>query len=205
MVSSWENPTCATSNSTCLSSKTSLADLFIVWKKVIILSHLIKHFRESFSTDSCLAKLTDFVLTVVNKGMHTSMILTNSRRCLTQWTKNCSRKGDMCLNFKTPVIKWFESDLLNKKFYISVDDVFSEARILNCDVPEESILGQLLFLIYINDLLLIIIRGWLYLYADTCISTKMKTFVKLKIFQIKNSQHSANGYLITSHQFIWGQ
>ena len=64
---------------------------------------------------------------------------------------------------------------------------------LNYGVPKESILGQLLLLIYINGLLFIIIRGWLYLYADMCISTKMNTFVKLKIFQIENSQDSANG------------
>ena len=70
--------------------------------------------------------------------------------------KNCSGKCKIykiCLKFKTPVIKWFEFDLLNKKFCISVDDVFSEAGTLNCHVPKESILGQLLFLIYINDLL----------------------------------------------------
>ena len=44
------------------------------------------------------------------------------------------------LGLKTPVIKWFESDLSNRKFFVSVDNIFSEARILNCGVPQESIL-----------------------------------------------------------------
>ena len=42
----------------------------------------------------------------------------------------------MCLNFKTPLIKWFESDLLNKRVCISVGDIFSEAGLLNSDVPK---------------------------------------------------------------------
>lgn len=97
MVSSWENPTYATSDSICLSSKTSPTDLSMVWKKITFISHLIKHFRESFPTDSCLAKLTDFFLTVMNKRMHTSMIYTDSRRRLTHRTKNLVLEKTTCV------------------------------------------------------------------------------------------------------------
>ena len=36
-----------------------------------------------------------------------------------------------CLDFKTPVIKWFESNKSNRKFFVSVDGVFSEAGMFN--------------------------------------------------------------------------
>ena len=74
------------------------------------------------------------------------------------------------LGFKAPIIKWFESYLLNSKFYVSVDGVFSEAGVLTCDFPWGSILGSLLFLIYINELPQLLSESGSYLYGDeTCI------------------------------------
>ena len=54
----------------------------------------------------------------------------------------------------------------NRKLFVSGDDVFSEAGILNCSVPRESILGPLLFLVYINDLPQTLSESVSYLYAD---------------------------------------
>ena len=48
------------------------------------------------------------------------------------------------------VIKWFESYLSNRKFLVCID-VFSEARTLKYGVPQGSILGPLIFLLYVND------------------------------------------------------
>ena len=56
------------------------------------------------------------------------------------------------IGFETPVVKWFESYLSNRKFFVSLDNVFSETGILNFDILHGSILGPLLFEIYINDL-----------------------------------------------------
>ena len=57
-----------------------------------------------------------------------------------------------CLGFKKPVIKWFKSYLSNRNFFVLLEGVFSEEGLLTCVVPQGSILGSLLFLIYTNDL-----------------------------------------------------
>ena len=57
-----------------------------------------------------------------------------------------------CIGFKDSVIKWFQSYYSNKKFFVTLENVFSGAGLINCGVPQGSILGLLLLLIYINDL-----------------------------------------------------
>ena len=48
--------------------------------------------------------------------------------------------------------KWFRSYLSNRKQFISYDDSKTEMKIVKCGVSQGSILGALLFLIFINDL-----------------------------------------------------
>ena len=51
------------------------------------------------------------------------------------------------------VIKsWFRSYLTDRKQTTEVKNVVSEAETTLCDVPQGSVLGSLLFLLYINDI-----------------------------------------------------
>ena len=86
-----------------------------------------------------------------------------------------------CIGFKESVIKWFQSYLSNRKVFVTLENIFSDAGLINCGVPQGSILGPLLFLIYTNDLPQTLNETESYLCADdTCIFYRDKDVEKIE-------------------------
>ena len=135
-------------------------------------------FRTNHSTDLCLAQLSDFVATGIYKQMHTSIIfyyyfiiiiILDFQKAFDTLDQDVFLENMKFFGFRTPVIKWFESYFSNRKFLVCID-VFSEGGTLKYGVPLGSIVGLLLFLLYVNDLHQSLSDAGSYLYADdTCI------------------------------------
>ena len=63
-------------------------------------------------------------------------------------------------------LEWFKSYLSNRKQYVFVNGSNSNLLPINCGVPQGSVLGPILFLIYINDLPNASKKLTFYLFAD---------------------------------------
>ena len=49
-------------------------------------------------------------------------------------------------------LRWFENYLYNRNQVVKIGDTISSSETISCGMPQESTLGPLLFLLYINDL-----------------------------------------------------
>ena len=56
------------------------------------------------------------------------------------------------IGFSEETTKWFKSYLSNRKFKVHIKNTFSEPGNLLCSAPQGSLLGPLLFLLYIKDM-----------------------------------------------------
>ena len=93
----------------------------------------------------CLEQKTNFVLSGMDKREHTGIILTHLQKVFNSLDHEILLIKVSCLGFKTSVIKWFESYLPSRKFFVSMDDTFPEAGASNWGAPLGSYLRPFLF------------------------------------------------------------
>ena len=85
---------------------------------------------------------------------------------------------------------WFKSYLSNRNQYVSINGYESGLAAINCGVPQGSVLGPLLFLLYINDLNQAIKFCKVHHFADDtnllCLSNSIKKLSKLVNADLKH-------------------
>ena len=151
-----------------------------------ILSKFQSGFQKNYSTNFCLSYLTDRISKGFDSGFHTGMILIDLQKAFDTIDHNILLLKMPSLGFSREVIDWYKSYLSSRKFHVNVHDKFSTSADLRCGVPQKSILGPLLFLLYINDMPQAVDCD-LFLYADdTCLLFQHKDIERIKEELTKN-------------------
>ena len=84
------------------------------------------------------------------------------------------------IGFSNHTIGWFKSCLSNRFFRVNLGNCYSDPSNITCGVPQESILGPLLFLIYMNGMPQAV-KSNLFLYADdSCLIFQGKDVIEIE-------------------------
>ncbi len=119
-------------------------------------------FRRIYSTDTCLLYLTDCIRKELNLC---GMVLLDLQKAFDTVNHSILLDKVGAMGFSDTVKSWVASYLSGREQRVEVGGMLSESKTVYNVVPQGSVLGPLLFLLYINDNQAVFVCN-MFLYAD---------------------------------------
>ena len=159
-----------------------------------LLYNLQSAFQPDHTTETALIKLTDELLFNMDNNMVTGLAFVSFRKAFNVINHWLLPKKLSIYEASNLSLKWFGSYLTRRKQYVRINGCCSTSKQLLQGVPQGSILGPIIFLLFVNDMPLSIHDSTLDVYADDTTLAKISGW--------ENVPH-LTGFKSRSHMFRW--
>ena len=130
--------------------------------------------------------------------MFTGMILIDLQKAFDTIDHEIFLDEMVCLSFSDSTISWFKSYLQDWPFSVNIGKEYSNPGFLSCGVPQGSILGPLIFLMYVNDMARAVDCDLLLHTDDSCLIFRDKDIEKIDSTLSRNFNSLCDLFLKTN-------
>ena len=109
-------------------------------------------YRKNFSTTSAMLQLTDRIYRATDKNLITTLLTVDESSAFDCVPHGILIEKMRLYNFSEEVITWFVSYLSGRSQYVEINTKKSKMTTMKTGVPQGSVLGPLVYTLYINEL-----------------------------------------------------
>ena len=109
-------------------------------------------FRQGHSTESALISLTDQILLSLDQDKVTGMVFVDFRKAFDVVDHQLLMTKLRLYRVSDSALSWFRSYLTDRQQFVTIDGKRSDSLMIRQGVPQGSVLGPVLFLLFVNDI-----------------------------------------------------